>query len=582
MSLASRLAQAEAFLTERTGYPWSLAAWKNRKLPGGQSWGHALGFGLAALLLLQMFSGLAMTLYYSPSTANAWASVVYFEQEVPFGTFVRALHYHGTNALIIVTGLHLLYVVLNAGYRRPREAAWWAGLLLIAVLMAAAMTGALLPWDDQGYWASRVEIGIMGTAPVVGNQVQQIALGGNDLGNTTLTRYFTAHAIVMPVLLAGIVWLHVSLVKLHPAGAFAPQRSVPTVYWPKQALRDAMFALFAVAVVFAIAARFPAPLEGPADPSGGYPARPIWYFRPLFELRRHFEGPTEPVATMLLPGLAGLFLASLPFLDRGQTWRQRAPFVGPVLLGAALAIFSTSASLQRDARDKAYQEDRAESRSRAERARLAAKSGVPPQGALYMLQNTPESHGAKIYADRCVGCHMVGGRGSDKPKGPDLGGWATHDWLTGVIAHPEAPEFFGHSRVGGMDPYEKLGPTKLDALAAFLSQLRKYPNTPAEKLPAAFKSEVELFQTEGCDSCHSLTPGEASGATNLSGYGSDAWLIGLFVAPSSDVYFGSDNEMPSYKDKLSERDMLDVIAYLNLIREKPVQSRTGAIEVAAP
>jgi ubiquinol-cytochrome c reductase cytochrome b subunit len=582
VAIAPRIAQAQSFLKERTGYPWGLDAWKNRSLPGGQSWGQALGFGVMALILLQVFSGLAMTLFYSPSTSNAWASVVYFEQEIPFGTLIRGLHYHGTNALLIVTGLHLLYVVLNAGYRRPREVTWWVGLVLVLVIIGFAMTGALLPWDDQGFWASRVEIGIMGTVPLIGGLVQQVALGGNDLGNTSLTRYYTIHAIILPLVLVGIVYLHFTLIRMHPAGSATPRRHGATTYWPRQAARDAAFSLFVVLVVFGIAAKFAAPLEAPADPSGGFPARPVWYFRPLFELRRFFEGPTEPVATMLLPGLFGGFLAALPFLDRGRTWKQRLPFVAPVLGVAALAVFAASYSLERDARDKGYQDDRAEARSRADRARLAARAGVPPQGALYMVQNTPEAHGAKLYADRCIGCHAISGKGTDKPKGPDLGGYGSHDWLVGVIAHPEAPEFFGHSKVGGMDQYEKLGPTKLAALAAFLGELRKYPNTSAERLPASFKSEIELYQSEGCDSCHSLTPGEASGASNLSGYGSEAWLVGLFLTPSADVYFGSDNEMPSYKDKLSERDMHDIIAYLNLLRDKRVQYQAPVAEPAEP
>lgn len=582
MSISSRIVQAQAFLRERTGYPWGFDAWRDRALPGGPSWGQALGFGLTALLALQVFSGVAMALFYSPSTATAWASVVYFEQEIPFGTFIRALHFHGTNALIVVTGLHLLYVALNAGYRRPREATWWVGLVLALLVMAFAMTGALLPWDNQGYWASRVEIGIMATAPLIGNLLQQVALGGNDLGNTTLTRYYTVHAIILPLALGSLVWLHLRLVRMHPAGAAIPRRRGPTVYWPRQALRDAVFALFALAVVFAIAAKFPAPLEAPADPSGGFPARPVWYFRPLFELRRFFEGPKEPVATMLLPGLAGLFLAALPFLDRGKSWKQRLPYVGPVIALAALAVFAASFSLQRDARDKAYQDDRAEARGLADRARLAARAGVPPQGALYMIQNTPEAHGAKLYADRCIGCHAISGKGTDKPKGPDLGGYRSHDWLVGVLSHPEAPEFYGHSKVGGMDPYEKLGPTKLNTLAAFLGELHNFPNTSAERLPPAFKAEVELYQAEGCDSCHSLTPGEASGASNLSGYGSPEWLMGLFLSPGADTYFGSDNEMPSYKGKLSERDMRDIVAYLNLLREKPVLYQAHSADPAEP
>ncbi len=568
-----------SFIEERTGLFSTLESWKNASVPGGPRWGRAIGVCLTAILALQLVSGVALTFFYSPSTTNAWASINYLEREVPFGTVLRGLHNQGTNALFLLLALHLLHVVITAGYRRPREFTWWLGLSLLLLVFGAAMTGALLPWDDQGYWASRVEIGIMGTAPVVGSWIQQIALGGNDLGNLTLTRYFTVHAIVLPVLILAVVGAHVALVRRHGASGASGPRATP--WWPGQPLRDSMVVFLGVGLLVWTASRWGAPLEAPADPTGGYPARPVWYFRALFELRRHFEGPVEPVATMVIPGLVGFILAALPFADRAATLRGRIPYVAAVLALGLCVIAGTWQSYARDAHDGVFQAQRADARLRADLARTAAQSGVPPEGALYMLQNTPEIHGRRLFTENCLGCHAVSGKGTEKPNGPDLGGYGSTAWLSAVIAHPEAPEFFGHTKVSGMDPYANLGADKLDRLASFLAALSDYSDTPPDELPTSLKAGLDTFREEGCDSCHSLTPGEASGATNLSGYGSEDWLTALMQDPGAETYFGKDNDMTAYKDKFSDRDFEDIVTYMRSLKDKPLKT-APAVASARP
>jgi ubiquinol-cytochrome c reductase cytochrome b subunit len=309
-------------------------------------------------------------------------------------------------------------------------------------------------------------------------------------------------------------------------------------------------------VVFGLAAHLGAPLEAPADPAGGFPARPVWYFRPLFELRRHFEGPLEPISTMVIPGLATAFLLGLPFLDRAKELRARLPYVAAVAIGFVLLILGGYISLHRDSLDKAFLAQKSAAATRVARARtVAAKEGVPPEGALFMLQNTPESRGEKLFTERCIGCHPVDGKGTDKPKGPDLGGYLHHAWLVGVISHPEAHEFFGLTKASGMDPYEKLGKEKLDLLAGLLEELGRNPGKAPSALPPSLKPALDAFDSEGCASCHSITPGEENGAPNLSGYGSEQWLTGLMLTPG----------------KLKDEELHSIVAYVNTLRGKPVQ-----------
>lgn len=571
-----RLSDLTRFIDERTGLITSLRGYRDVPYPHRRAWEYGFGPALAALVGLVCLSGLGLALFYSPSTTAAWASIEYLEHEVRLGALIRALHYQGTNILLVTLALHLLHVVLTAGYRAPREATWWFGLALVALVLGTCMTGALLPWDDQGYWASQVEIGIMGTVPIIGQWIQQIALGGNSLGNLSLTRYYALHAIVFPGLLIGTIAMHVALIRKH--GVSIETESQPherKPWWPTQAVRDGGMALLLLGITFAAAIKYGAPLEAPADPSGNYPARPVWYFRGLFELRRHFEGPLEPIATMLIPGIAGAFFAALPFLDRAGSIRKRAPYLVGVI-GCMVAVLAlTSMSLHRDAKDKNYQAQRADAAVRYERALVAAKDGVPPEGALFMLHNTPEFLGQKLFFERCSGCHLVGGKGTDKPKGPDLAGYLNREWLAGVVARPAAPEFFGRTKCSGMDSFEKLGPPTLATLAAFLHALQNYPDTPAKKLPPSMKAGYDEYSSQGCEGCHSLTPGEANGASNLSGYGSEKWLIGLMLTPGGETYFGDDNDMPSYQGKLSDKDMKNIVTYLRLLEDKQVQYQSA-------
>src|SRR6185437_8930565 len=192
---------------------------------------------VAILVGLQIATGVGLALFYSASTTNAWASIDYLEHHVRGGALLRALHYQGTNVLLVVLAAQLLHAVLSATYRRPRELIWWLGLAVIGLVLATTMTGALLPWDEQGYWASSVEIGIMGTAPVVGRFVQQIALGGNGLGNLTLTRYYAVHAIVLPLLILCVLAAQLSLYRRQGAAPISQRPS--TRYWPGQTFRDA-------------------------------------------------------------------------------------------------------------------------------------------------------------------------------------------------------------------------------------------------------------------------------------------------------------------------------------------------------
>src|SRR5258708_19642206 len=170
-------------------------------VPGGARWAYVFGSALVFLLVAQLASGLGLALNYSASVPAAWASVARIESSA-LGHLLRGLHAQGATFLLAVAGLHLLQTALFGAYRAPREMTWWLGLFLLVLLLAFCLTGSLLPWDERGYWATRVALGIAGAAPIFGAPVQRLMQGGHELGNLTPTPFYAVPAILLPHLLS--------------------------------------------------------------------------------------------------------------------------------------------------------------------------------------------------------------------------------------------------------------------------------------------------------------------------------------------------------------------------------------------
>jgi len=203
------------WLDDRAGWRAVLHGALHEPVLGGASFAYVFGSVLFFLLLLQMTTGLLLAFYYSPSASDAWASVAYLEDQVTLGWLIRGLHHHGASAMVIVAGLHLLQVAVWGAYKKPRELNWVTGVILLGLLLAFALTGYLLPWDQTGYWATKVATGIAGSTPVMGDQLREAVQGGNEYGNLTLTRFFALHVLVLPALTVGLVAVHLALFRRH-------------------------------------------------------------------------------------------------------------------------------------------------------------------------------------------------------------------------------------------------------------------------------------------------------------------------------------------------------------------------------
>ena len=275
-----------AFLEERTGLVSTL-----RRLLDEPPRLSALAQVLVALFTLQFATGVAMSLHYAPTATDAWGSVWFIQHRLPLGQLIRSLHHWGTSAIVVAMGLHLLLTALAGRYRRPNEVAWWLSVGALFLVLGAAMTGNPLPWDQDGYWGARVESGIMAGMPVVGPILERLFLGGNDLGNLTLTRFYALHAIVLPAALAGI-----GAVQWILAGR---NRRV----FSRDPLPLALGGVaLVVGVLVALSLAAPAPLGAPAEPASSYQATPAWYFLPLNQLLAIVPPSLSLLATAVIPG----------------------------------------------------------------------------------------------------------------------------------------------------------------------------------------------------------------------------------------------------------------------------------------
>lgn len=581
MSGESKLGRVVSWLDERTGIRSLLSHALDEPVVGGSRWAYVFGSVLTVGFLAQVATGLGLMTAYAPSTQTAWSSVHFITTRMEGGWLVRGLHHFGASAVVIVLGLHLLQTALFGAYKRPRELNWLFGLALFAVTLGFALTGYLLPWDQKGYWATKVATNIAGTIPVVGPKLQSLALGGSDYSSHTLTRFYALHVGVLPLAALGLFGAHVALFRKHgvtpPASA---DRKKIESFFPKQLGKDVVGAAVFLGAVALLAWReHGAPLDAPADPASEYPARPEWYFLSLFELLKYLHGPLELVGTVGLPGLGGAYLAALPFLDRkpGATLAQRAKVLAPLLAGALGAVALTLSAQSKDAKDKSFQEARAKADAEAKRALSLAAGGIGPEGPLAMMKNDPEVKGAALFDKSCAGCHVLAGHGSPKEAtAPTLDGWGTEAWVMGLLDNPDKDTLFGRTPFKGMMPpvtrckegVADCKPTsEADARAVAAWLAAQSGDAPAD--PAKVAAGETIAKTR-CTVCHVVKgEGDDGGegtAPELSSWGSVGWIRAQIVDPTSPATYrakalthgagvkGGPRPMPKMGDEIAPAD----------------------------
>jgi ubiquinol-cytochrome c reductase cytochrome b subunit len=296
-------------------------------------------FGSLALfvLVLQIVTGIFLTIHYKPDASQAFGSVEYIMRDVPWGWLIRYLHSTGASMFFIVVYLHMFRGLIYGSYRKPRELLWILGMLIYLCLMAEAFFGYLLPWGQMSYWGAQVIVNLFAAIPWIGPDLAVWIRGDYVVSDATLNRFFAFHVIAVPLVLLGLVAAH--LVALHEVGSNNPDGveikkkkdasgkpldGIP--FHPYYTVKDLM-GLAVFLIVFTLIMFFAPEMGGyflehnnfiPADPLKTPPhIAPVWYFTPYYSILRAVPpmlGSQFP--GVLAMGLAVVILFLLPWLDR--------------------------------------------------------------------------------------------------------------------------------------------------------------------------------------------------------------------------------------------------------------------------
>lgn len=428
-------------------------------------WMYALGVATLGAFLLQLATGIALATHYIPSPQHAFDSLRYINEEVWFGGFLRAVHYFGASAMVVLITAHMIRVLLTGSYKFPREMTWVVGVVLLGLTMAMALTGQLLRWDQDGLWTVSVASHFVGRVPFIGEQLARFVLAGDRVGGATLSRFFVFHAVLIPLLILLTIGVHVYLV-LHHGISEPPDpgrkvdrrtyrkeyeeelRLSERRYWPDEAWREVVAAAGVILVVLLLA--YVLGPKGPSEPpdpaSIAADPRPDWYLRWYYALLWVKPRGTETLVMVYLPLVAFLALLLLPFVfNEGERSLRRRPW-------AVVLVVLTVAGLG-----------------------VLTDMGVRPEWEID-FQTTPLTaadvgvgegdvwQGAQLFHARgCQYCHAVRGRGGS--YGPDLTNVARRLPVSEIVTRTL-------NGVGDMPPYRDiLLQEEMNAIVAFLRSL---------------------------------------------------------------------------------------------------------------
>ena len=204
-------ARVVSWLDERLGLTSIYYLVFDRKVPK-VNWWFTLGSASLFLFIVQGVTGVFLSVYYVPDPSKAYDSIQYIMTGVTFGWLIRGIHHWGATLMVIFVFIHMLRTFFMGAFKFPRELTWLTGVILLLATLGMGFTGYLLPWNQRAYWATTVGTAIAGTVPVVGDFILRVLRGGNDLSAVTLARFFSVHIWFLPVVIIGLISVHMYLI----------------------------------------------------------------------------------------------------------------------------------------------------------------------------------------------------------------------------------------------------------------------------------------------------------------------------------------------------------------------------------
>ena len=333
-------------------------------------------FGSLALLVLviQIVTGIFLTMNYKPEASLAFGSVEYIMRDVPWGWLIRYMHSTGASAFFVVVYMHMFRGLIYGSYRKPRELIWVFGCAIFLALMAEAFMGYLLPWGQMSYWGAQVIVNLFAAIPFIGPDLALLIRGDYVVGDATLNRFFAFHVIAVPLVLLGLVVAHI--IALHEVGSNNPDgveakgsniprdaagHSLDTIpFHPYYTVHD-IFGVSIFLMIFSAIIFFAPEFGGyfleynnfiPADPlKTPLHIAPVWYFTPYYSMLRAItsEMMYALIACVLAGAVLGVLKAKIAGLFKliivgaavglvGAMLLIDAKFWGVVVMGGAVVI----------------------------------------------------------------------------------------------------------------------------------------------------------------------------------------------------------------------------------------------------
>jgi ubiquinol-cytochrome c reductase cytochrome b subunit len=441
------------------------------------SWFYTFGSMTLLCFVIQILTGIVLALVYVPTAAHAYESLEFLNFQQDLGWFMRAMHYWGSNCMVIVMAIHMTQVFLWGAYKYPRELTWVSGVVLLVLTLAMSFSGQVLRFDSDSYWGIGIGAAIMGRVPFIGTQLVDLLLGGPIIGSDTLGRFFALHVFVVPGAILALLSMHLRVVlgkgiNEYPKPGVQVNRQtydaeyqeiirkegIPFV--PHGVNKDVVANGILLLVIVALAAFVgPKGPDIPGDPTQVIAeAKPDYPFLWLLSAAALLPNGSEYALFFAFPLVAAIVLFGLPFFagEGEKSWRRR-----PIAIIAVVVIYLSVIMLTYAGLTGPWS------------PHMDAWSGAPINAALIKGRTPLELQGALVFQNnQCRNCHAIDGKGGH--RGPDLtaiGTIQTQPQLTRQIIQGG----------GNMPAYGKnLSPEQIRALTSYLVSLRPPHTAPAQ------------------------------------------------------------------------------------------------------
>jgi len=283
-----------------------------------KKWWWALGGTPFYMLIVQIATGIMLAFYYVPNPEEAYASVAHITNDVAYGWLIRSIHKWSANIMIAAVILHMMRVFFTQAYRAPREMNWMFGVIIFVITLLFGFTGYSLIYEQMSYWAMKVGTEIAGATPFIGDWLAYFLKGGEDIGQATLTRINILHVMILPIVMVGLLVIHVYLIRTHGVVELHfknenPKEKKTFPFWPDHVMTELVMIALVMFVLVTLSLLFPAHMGPEANPAmTPMHIKPEWYFYPVYRWLKITNLTWGVIGPMIFLGV----LIFWPFIDR--------------------------------------------------------------------------------------------------------------------------------------------------------------------------------------------------------------------------------------------------------------------------